>query len=333
MDPLSQGVIGATAPMSVARRRNLAAIAAMGFLSGMSADLDVLIQSPSDPLLFLEYHRQFTHSLVFIPFGGLFCALLLYFPLARKRDISYLETWIYCTLGYATHAVLDSCTTYGTQLLWPFSTERFAWNTMSIVDPLFTFPILILVVVGSRMRKPGLARIALLWAVIYPMFGLVQRDRAEDLGMQLAVQRGHKPIHLSAKPSFGNLLIWKIVYETESRYYVDAVRVGFGRQIYPGDSVMKLDLARDFPWLDSDSQQATDIERFRWFSSGYLALDPDRENMVIDIRYSLLPNEIDALWGILLDPKAGSEDHVAFVTRREMTPERTQRYRRMLVGD
>lgn len=36
-----------------------------------------------DPLLFLEYHRQFTYALIFIPIGGLICALVLYW-LARR---------------------------------------------------------------------------------------------------------------------------------------------------------------------------------------------------------------------------------------------------------
>ena len=76
MDPLTQGLLGASAPMSVAKRRDIATVAVLGFLSGMSPDLDVLIQSPSDPLLFLEFHRQFTHSFVFIPIGGLICAMI-----------------------------------------------------------------------------------------------------------------------------------------------------------------------------------------------------------------------------------------------------------------
>jgi len=35
----------------------------LGFLSGMAPDLDILIRSSTDPLLSLEYHRQFTHFL------------------------------------------------------------------------------------------------------------------------------------------------------------------------------------------------------------------------------------------------------------------------------
>ena len=74
MDPLTQGAMGAALPQALSNKKTLWLIGLLGFLSGMAPDLDVLIRSKADPLLFLEYHRQFTHSLVFIPFGGLVCA-------------------------------------------------------------------------------------------------------------------------------------------------------------------------------------------------------------------------------------------------------------------
>ena len=78
MDPLTQGVVGASLPLASARRRDIVSAAVLGFLAGMAPDLDVLIRSSEDPLLFLEYHRQFTHALVFIPIGGLICAMVLH---------------------------------------------------------------------------------------------------------------------------------------------------------------------------------------------------------------------------------------------------------------
>ena len=68
MDPISQGAIGAAlATATHTRRKKLLTVALLGTLAGMAPDLDVLMQSPTDPLLFLEYHRQFSHALVFIP--------------------------------------------------------------------------------------------------------------------------------------------------------------------------------------------------------------------------------------------------------------------------
>ena len=68
MDPLTQGTLGAALPQSLSQKQLAGSAGLLGFLAGMAPDLDVLIRSSSDPLLFLEYHRQFTHSLVFMDF-------------------------------------------------------------------------------------------------------------------------------------------------------------------------------------------------------------------------------------------------------------------------
>ena len=330
MDPVSQGVLGAAAPKSLAPPEHARLACLLGFLAGMAPDLDVLIRSGEDPLLFLEFHRQFTHSLFFVPIGGFICGWLLHKLYAGRRGLDLRTAVLYCTLGYGTHALLDACTTYGTQLLWPFSDRRFAWNSVSVIDPLFTVPILLLVGIGTWKRRAVLARLALAWAIAYPTIGLWQRDRAVEAGRELAAQRGHSPVRLEAKPSFGNLLLWKVVYETEDRYYVDAVRAGITLKIYPGDSTEKLDIARDFPWLEPDSQQARDIERFRWFSNDYLAVEPGNPYRITDIRYSMVPNEIQGLWSIELSPNARRTDHVGYVVSRRADDQKLNTFRSML---
>jgi len=333
MDPLTQGVLGAALPQATAAKGKLAASAGLfGFLAGMAADLDVLIRSNTDPLLFLEYHRQFTHSLVFIPVGGLACALILHAVLGRRRGLAFRQSWLFCTLGYATHALLDACTTYGTMLFWPFSDLRIAWNTISIIDPMFTLPLLVAVVLAGRRGRPLFARLGLLWACAYMALGLWQRNEATEMGHELAAARGHNPLRLEAKPSFANILVWKIVYETEERYYVDAVRAGLSPRVFSGDSVAKLDIPRDLPWLDSGSQQARDIERFRWFSNGYIAQDPLFPNRLIDIRYSLIPNELAPLWSIELRPGARSDEHAAYLVHRDTSNMRAALMWSMVAG-
>jgi inner membrane protein len=332
VDPLSQGVLGACLPQSGAKKTEQGIAGLFGFLAGMSADLDVLIRSSTDPLLFLEYHRQFTHSLIFIPIGGLLCAAVLYFLIGRRRQLSFASCFKYCTLGYATHALLDACTTYGTMLLWPFSDMRIAWNNVSIIDPLFTIPILLLVLLAAYRQRALFARMALVWALVYLSLGVLQRNEAVRMGYEIARGRGHEPIKLEAKPSFANLLVWKVVYQTDDRFYVDAVRARFAPVVFPGNSIAKLDVARDLPWLEPDTQQAKDIERFRWFSNGYLALDPLRKNQIIDIRYSMVPNQLVPLWSIELSPEASDTAHVAYRTHREGSADRTSLLLGMLLG-
>ncbi len=331
MDPISQGVIGAIAsqtPQTTSRK--LRAVALLGCLAGLAPDLDIFINSPADPLLFLEYHRQFTHSLAFIPIGAAIVAMASHW-LAR-RLLRPSEIYLACLLGYASHGLLDACTSYGTQLFWPFSNYRVAWNNVSIVDPLFTLPLVALAVAAAVARRRSLAVAGMVWAIAYLLFGVAQNQRAEAAGVALAAARGHEPKRLGAKPGFANLLVWKVIYEYQGRYHIDAVRAGVEVTVCPGTSVPVLDVAADLPWLAPDSRQARDVERFRWFSDDYLALHPTVPNRVVDVRYSVVPNQVNPLWSIALDPGAPRRRHVGFVADRTILSEQGDAYWSMLTG-
>ena len=105
------------------------------------------------------------------------------------------------------------------------------------------------------------------------MIAYTQKLRAEDLIYHYAQTFNHKVEFIEAKPSFGNIIVWKVIYSTSEKYYVNAIRLGLDHKIYPGESIEKLDVSKSFPWLDASSQQAKDIEKFRWFSNGYLGVD------------------------------------------------------------
>ena len=333
MDPVTQSVVGATIPQVLSRPQTLLAATLCGALSGMAPDLDTLIRSGTDPLLYLQYHRQFTHSLAFIPLGSLICAILFYFLFGRRWQISFKLTYMFCFLGYGTHGLLDACTSYGTQLLWPFSDERFAWNVVSIIDPIFTLPLLALIGIGLLRRKPLFGKIALVWIAAYLGFGWLQNTRVEGVGYQLAADRGHTPVELSVKPSFANLLLWKVIYKVEGGYYTDAVRAGFILKVYPGAFIPALNIERDLPWLDPNSQQADDLKRFEWFSRGYLAMSPDNPYRVTDMRYSLVPNEGNGMWSIWFDPQADKKSHVRITPDRDTTQPKRDKFARMLRGE
>ena len=333
MDPVSQGVVGAAFAQSAAKRTTLATVAWYGALGGMAPDLDVLFQSSSDPLLFLEFHRQFTHSLVFIPVGALLVFLVLKTIASRIKMLQGLSTsqgYLACLMGYATHGLLDSCTSYGTQLFWPFSDVRVAWDTMSIVDPLFTVPLLVLVIAAARTKRLWLSWLACAWMLSFFAVGWWQHERAIQAAQQIASIREHAPLRLSVKPSFANLLVWKAIYEFDGKYYVDAVRVGIDATWYPGARVHKLNLARDFPALRADSRQAQDIERFRWFSHDYLSR-MENSPRIVDMRYSLVPNEVDPMWGIDIDA-VNQGDHVSWWSSRELTDIKQRNFLYMVIG-
>jgi len=314
LDPFTHAVLGAACAIPGARPAQRITASAAGALAAMAPDADIFIRSAQDPLAAVEYHRHFTHSLAFIPFGALICAVA-FVPLMRRR-MSLTTCYLACLAGYASHGILDACTSYGTQLFWPFARTRVAFDWVSVVDPLFTVPLLVLVVLGIRRHRAGLVAAGLAWCVAYLGLGAFQNHRATLAAAEVAMIRGHDPASVDVKPSFGNLLLWKSIYEHEGRFYIDAIRTGLSTRAFEGASMARVELARDFPWLTPEWQQWHDVERFAWFADAYLGHDDLDSNTIADLRYSLVPNRLDPLWGLRLDRDAGPSAHAAYVTMR-----------------
>ncbi|NKB98640.1 MAG: metal-dependent hydrolase [Pseudomonadales bacterium] len=334
MDPVTQGALGAIfaqLPQTKETRVKEKMVTAtwLGCAAGMAPDLDVFIQSPTDPLLFLEFHRHFTHSLIFIPIGAAIVALVLYRLVQHKLNLR--EAYFASLLGYATHGLLDACTTYGTQLFWPFSDERIAWNNVSVVDPMVTLPLLALVILAAKLKRPIFTMAGIGWVFAYLLFGVFQMQRAESVATELALGRGHEPQRLTLKASFANLIVWKSIYEHDDTYYVDGIRVAGGSTHCQGTKIAKLKVSRDLPFLQPDSQQNRDVERFRWFSDDYLA--PWGTNGVTDIRYSLVPNQVEPMWGITLDPTAPSDAYVEWWSNRDARAASLGKFAALLRGE
>lgn len=331
MDLLTQGLLGAACAMSVARRTELRPALAIGFVAGMLADADVLIRSASDPLLTLEYHRHFSHALLFIPLGALLAALLCAWP-ARQR-LGFRRVYWYALFGYLPSGLLDACTSYGTQLLWPFSDARIAWNIVSVIDPLFSLALAAGLLFGAWRRAIAPVRFWLAVALLYLGVGLSQRERAEAYAAQVAADRGHNYLRLEAKPTLGNLLLWRVVYDLGAQFRVDAVRVTpWSRpRLYPGTIVSRFDPA-ELADLPADALLRRDVARFEHFSDGYLVRHPDHPDVVGDLRYAMLPNDVRPLWGIEVD-RAQPDRHTPFLAFRRFTAEDRRTFLTMLRGE
>lgn len=329
MDILTHGLLGGSLAQSAARRHTLAAAALAGVVGGILADVDILVSSADDPLLNLEFHRALTHWLVFIPVGGLVAALLVW-PLLR-RHLRFARIYLFATLGYATHALLDAGTSYGTHLLGPFSDARIAWNVVSVVDPIVT--VLLLGGFGLALwrRNPWPARVGILLALCYFGLGWMQRERATEQVERLAAQRGHVIERIEVKPTLGNIILWRSVYQSEGYYHVAAVRVGREPWIRPGGSLPTFDPAAAVPQLERDSVLYGDILRFERFSDGYLVQHPQRPDIIGDLRYSMQPDGLTPLWGIEVDVEQ-PQRHAPLHHFRSTDPELGRRFLRMLRG-
>ena len=329
MDPVTQGAFGAIFAQTISSKKKILVGSIVGCFAGLAPDLDIFIRSASDPLLKLEYHRQFTHSLIFIPIGALI--VTLFSRLLFKKYLSWSETYLFSFLGLATHGLLDACTSYGTQLLWPFADERISWNYISVVDPFLTIPVILAIIFAIIMKNKYITLFGIAYILVYLTFGAYQENRAQFVGKSIANLRGHDSKDHTAKPSLGNLFLWKTIYEDDGFYYVDAVRLFSKLEYCQGTKIKKLDLLNDFPELDIKTQQYKDIIRFDWFSQGYLGKVIDK-NIITDVRYSAVPNEVDGLWGIRISLDKHNSSHVDWVVNRSNYMEKWKRFFDLLLG-
>ncbi len=320
MDPLSQGLLGAsftqsaTASVSVKKKKKFLQITLIGTLSGMAPDLDVLIFSLEDPLFSLIYHRHFTHSLFFAPIGAFFlCFLFSKF----FKSFSFKEIYYYSFLGIITHGFLDSCTSYGTLLFWPFSEQRISWNVIPIVDLLFTLPLLFFVVLSVRKNNPFIARIGFIVSLLVLFFGWTQKLRVEKALLEEVYTRAHSPPYIYAKPFFFHLFKWRTIYEHRGHFFVQGVKVIPYKKpfFYKLKLIKKFNISQHLKELKPSDKQHKDVQKYLWFTQNFIGYDPKNPHVLGDLRYSPFPSGTKSLWGIKVDPTR-PQSHIKRISLR-----------------
>lgn len=272
----------------------------IGATAGLLPDVDVFIRSASDPLLAIEHHRGFTHSLLFVPVGGALASL----PFSRRS-----KALIAGMVAYLTHPLLDAATTYGTQLFWPFSRYRVGLDIISIIDPLFTL-IVLAGVIAAFARRRSLVLTSLVAAMAWLVIGGVQRERASSAQRRLAMSRGEQLDRGAVFPTIGNTIVWRSLYETNGTLRMDRIRVPWigGATYAQSDSV---------PMFVGETAHR-DVQRFAWFSDDWLARDPSDTSIIGDARYSLRSDRYSPVWGIRLHP--GRTEWVNLTRERRVSP-------------
>lgn len=179
MDSLTQAILGAAvAEVTIGRKEGNKAIF-WGAIIGTIPDLDVLIARFYDPIKSLLVHRGFSHSIVII----LLLSPLIGYLLKRlyRKSTTSLKQWnlmVFLVLG--THVFLDLFTTYGTGLFEPFSNYRVEWSTIAIIDPFYTVPLLLSILLLMFFKRySGTRRVisttGLLVSTVYLMLTVVNK--------------------------------------------------------------------------------------------------------------------------------------------------------------
>lgn len=337
MDPITHGLVGALAAQAVTRHRRMRPTLITGFFAALLADLDTLIVRAGDPLLTVELHRQFTHSLLFIPVGALLATVLMFW--FQRRYLSVAEVFVISLVGYATSGLLDAFTSYGTHLFWPFSAIRVAWNVISVVDPVVSAGLLLSVWMLARPERHATAPLrtsfwayaGLAWLGFMLLTGYVQRERAWDTAMTIARDRMHVVDRIVVKPTLGNRVLWRSTYVSGDTVFADGVRLRWLAEtlVYPGESAA---LVREESFEAYDGQTLSrDVQRFSRLSEGYMVRHPEFSDVIGDARYAMLPTSLTPLWGIRIS-YTQPDRHAEFEYFRDASRENRAQLWHMLRG-
>ncbi|WP_191059292.1 metal-dependent hydrolase [Geminicoccus harenae] len=315
MDTVTQMLFGATVAQAGFRRRLGRKAMVAGALLGMVPDLDVVVGWVAGPFANWQYHRSLTHSLLFGPllgplFGWLFWrlhrAMVQERPDVANRDT--LRAWIWLAiLALLTHPLIDLFTSYGTQLLWPFTDHRFAINAMPIIDPLYSLVLVVALLFGSlrarSARAQDVAGAALLFIGIYSCMGWAINDRIQ----QIAAEQFDGPAEIDAYP-----LLFQPYYRRVVALTPDAAHVGYYSVLNPKPIAWQ-----SFPQERSAATTAVAATEqaalFRWFAMDKLLWREESDGNggrlveATDLRYGLQGNADIGFWGIRARVGPGQE--------------------------
>lgn len=283
MDSLTHAVLGATMQGALLGRWQGRKALLYGALLATLPDLDVLIDY-GDPVANMTHHRGFSHSLFVISaFSLLLTGLLRHWrPDPRYGSGRLLLTiWLVLT----GHVLLDGLTSYGTQLLWPLARPPVAWSSLFIIDPLYTLPLLAVVLVAVVRGVDGRSRRWQCWALglssLYLGFTLAGKQMAEERVEQVLAREGVRTEALFSTPAPFNSLLWRVV-ALDGEHYHEAL-VGWFDRLLPEP----VRLPRGSHWravLAGSPQHA----RLEWFSRGVLRYDRVGEDIVAtDLRMGI----------------------------------------------
>ncbi|WP_299821984.1 metal-dependent hydrolase [uncultured Pontibacter sp.] len=223
MDSLTQIVLGASVGELVAGRKLGNKALLWGAIAGTIPDLDVLVNPWLDTVQQLSFHRSFTHSFFF----ALVMSLILGWLLHKAYQKANAGFWAWVQLfflGFTTHALLDACTTWGTQLFWPFSTYGVAFYNIFVIDPMYTVPFLGFTLACAFYTRTSNKRRVLNYtglaiSTTYLLLSFVFKAQANKVFEQNFEAQQLQPESYISKPTPMNTVFWSVTAKADSGFY------------------------------------------------------------------------------------------------------------------
>ena len=308
MDTITQIILGAAVGEAVLGKKVGNKAQLWGAIGGTIPDLDVIPAAMMNPVAQLEFHRGFTHSALFAVLFAPILGYLIYRIYKRReaswKDWSWLAFW-----SVFTHPILDNFTSYGTAFLLPFSKVRIAWNTIFVIDPLYTIPLAVGILVALFLKRESRSRrwvnytgIALSCA--YLAFTVVNKQYVNTIFEKAYQTQGLKIERYITNPTPMNNLLWRFVGKSDVGFYEGYY------SLLDNDKSIQFNYTAQNDSLIGIYRNHPQIAKLAWLTKGYYTFSRNDGDLYInDMRFG----KIDA-W---------RKNSSAYVFRFKLIPEKT----------
>lgn len=284
MDSITQVALGAAIGEATLGKKIGYRAIAWGAALGTLPDLDIIINPFFDSVVQLQSHRSFTHSITFIVlFSPLLGVLINRFH--SNLDIGWVPWTKLAFFTFLTHAFIDIGTTYGTQFLFPFTNTPYTTDSIFIIDPLYTVPLLLGVIISMFLTRSGKARLVanytgLTLSTLYLIWGLAIKNHVHSVfSSSFEHQYGYFE-QMKTMPNGPSTYLWSgyaikddTVYTAVYSIFDDSKELEF------------IPISRQ-SHLITDLMEDRGVRTLLWFSRGYYSVTQENGNLYFyDLRF------------------------------------------------
>ena len=277
MDSLTQIALGATVASSVGFKPFGRKVILVGAALGTLPDLDIFINY-GNVIDNYTSHRGFSHSLFVLTLLSIaiYVLVLKFKPHFKDHKVALFGVIF---LPLITHPLLDTFTTYGTQLLWPLKSAPIAWNSIFIIDPLYTLPLLMtmLFLWFSKDKKRWIKanNMALLFSCCYLLWGQVSQG---IILYQVKQNIEDKESKILVMPTPFNSVYWRVIRYQEDHFFETFTHINDTKPLQWKEFKTNRSLIKEVTKLPT-------LDRLEWFSHGWLRFDEiEGQLQVTDLR-------------------------------------------------
>lgn len=290
MDSLTQIVLGAAVGEATLGKKVGNKALLYGAIAATIPDLDVFFGNLTDTITAIEWHRGFSHSI-------LFCILIspvlgwLVNKIERKANLGWKPWCLLFFMALVTHPLLDAFTTWGTQLFWPLD-YRIAFNSIFVIDPFYTLPFLTFCIIilfkkkGSPSRRK-LNRLSLIISTFYLITTLVVKFMVNSKFESALKEQQISYSQISTRPAPFSILLWNANIDTKDSYLIgdfsffDSKPISF--KAYPKNRAVSAEIE------DYDN-----VQRLIAISDGWYIIERKGDEWIFnDLRFGLIPRKND----------------------------------------